>query len=133
KTGKPQPSPSASFPLKPFCSAWLDWLKPAGHQLWSDVIVREGRGQLAVGLGLGKQCVGLGLERLHGVCAGSEASWRLLERDEFHEGVRELCRVTTLLPIHALPGSDDAQASASAGDEPNFLFSHDMFLIWTTS
>ena len=30
-------------------------------------------------------------------------------------------------------GDVDAQASASAGDEPNFFFSHDMFLIWTTS
>ena len=43
-----------------------------------------------MGLGLGEQCVGLGLERLHGVCAGSEASWRLLERNELHEGVGEL-------------------------------------------
>src|SRR6266496_6315590 len=77
-----------------------------GHHLWSDVIVREGAGQLAVGLGLGEQCVGLALEGLHGVCAGSEASWRLLEGDELHEGVSELCGVTTLLPIHALPGSD---------------------------
>jgi hypothetical protein len=30
-------------------------------------------------------------------------------------------------------GDVDAQASTSAGDEPNFLFSHDMFLIWATS
>jgi hypothetical protein len=30
-------------------------------------------------------------------------------------------------------GDVDAQASTSAGDEPNLLFSHRMFLIWTTS
>src|SRR5580765_2192692 len=79
--------------------------------LWSNVIVREGGGQLAMSLGLGEQCVGLGLERLHGVCAGSEASWRFLERDELHEGASELCGITTLLPIHALPGGDDFPGS----------------------
>jgi len=30
-------------------------------------------------------------------------------------------------------GDVDPQASASAGDEPNFLFSHDIFFIRTTS
>jgi hypothetical protein len=30
-------------------------------------------------------------------------------------------------------GDIDAQTSTGAGDEPNFLFSHGMFLIWTTS
>src|SRR5882672_1877693 len=92
-------------------SILLDLLKPSRHHLWSDVIVREGSGQLAVGLGLGEQCVGFGLKRLHGICAGSEASWRLLERDKLHEGVGELGGVTALLPIHTLPGSDNLLGS----------------------
>src|SRR2546427_6285511 len=77
------------------------------HHFWSGVSVREGGGQLAVGLGLGEQRVGLGLERLDRIGAGSEAGRRLLKRNELHEGVGELSGVATLLPIHALPGSDD--------------------------
>jgi hypothetical protein len=44
----------------------------SNSQLWSDVIVREGGGQGAVGLG--EQRFGLGLEGLHGVCAGGEGA-----------------------------------------------------------
>jgi hypothetical protein len=50
--------------------------------------VREGGGQLAMGLGLCEQRVGLGLKRLHGVSAGSEARRWLLERSELHKGAQ---------------------------------------------
>ena len=46
----------------------------------------EGGGQFAVGLCLREQRVGLGLERLHCVGAGSEAGRWLRERSELHKG-----------------------------------------------
>jgi hypothetical protein len=51
---------------------------------------------------------------------------------------RDLCSIATggdnsVAGGQGSLGDVDAQTSASAGDEPNFLFSHDMFLIWTTS
>src|SRR5256714_10455240 len=97
------------FPWLPAVSgiAWLDPLSRRGHDFWSNVIVGQRGGQLAVGFGLGEQCVSLGLKCLHGVCAGSKTNWRFLERNELHERVSELCGVATLLPIHALPGSDN--------------------------
>jgi hypothetical protein len=52
--------------------------------------VCEGGGQLAVGLCLGEQRVGLGLERLHCIGAGSKTNRRLLEPDERYEGLGEL-------------------------------------------
>ena len=75
--------------------------------------MREGCGQLAVGLGLCEQRVGLSVEGLHGVGAGSEAGGWLLERSKLHEGFRELGRIPSLLPIHALPGSDNLLGSLS--------------------
>src|SRR4029077_15034105 len=70
-------------------------------------VVREGAGQLAVGLGLGEQSVRLRLERLHGVGAGSEAGRWLFQRSELHEGLGELGGVAALLAIHAAPSGDD--------------------------
>jgi len=58
--------------------------------IWSEVLVGKGGGQLHVGFALGEQRVRLGLERLHGVGAGSKAGRRLLECDELDEGVGEL-------------------------------------------
>ena len=55
-----------------------------------------------MGLGLGEKRIGLGLKRLHGVGAGSEASGRILKREELYEGVGELGGVATLLSVHAL-------------------------------
>jgi hypothetical protein len=40
-----------------------------------------------VGLGLGEQRVGLGLERLYSIGAGSKTNRRLLEPDESYEGI----------------------------------------------
>src|SRR3954471_8601125 len=80
---------------------------------WSGVIVRERGGQLGVGLSLREERLGLGLERLHGVNAGSEAGRRLLERSQPHNSVGQLCGVSTLLPIHAPPGIDDLPRSLS--------------------
>src|SRR5689334_2307084 len=74
-------------------------------------LAREGGGQLVVGAGLGEQRVGLGLERLHGVSTGCEADRWLLERSERHNRFGELGGIPTLLPIHALPGSDDLPGS----------------------
>src|SRR6478672_5544586 len=93
------------------CSAWLARLSMPGEHLWSGVLVRKRRGQFAVGLTLDMQRVRLGLERLHGVGAGSKAGRRLLERDELHEGVGELGGVATLLPVHALPCGNDLPGS----------------------
>jgi len=53
-----------------------------------------------VGVGLGEQRFGLGLERLDGVGASGETGRRLLEFDDLHEGIGELGGVSTLLPIH---------------------------------
>src|SRR5579864_3619691 len=78
----------------------------ATASLWSGVIVREGRGQLVVGLGLCEQGFGLGLKRLHRVSTGCKSGRWLLELSEFHKGFGELGGIPTLLPIHALPGSD---------------------------
>ncbi len=64
-------------------------------------------------LGLCDQRVGFGLERLHGVSAGSEASWWFLERCELHNGFSELGWVPTLLSIHALPSGNDLFGSLS--------------------
>src|SRR6266850_629143 len=86
-------------------------LRAKTEHLWLDVVVREGGGHLVVGVGLGEQRPGLGLERLHGVGTSSETGRRLLEFDELHECVGELGGVATLLPIHALPGSDDLLGS----------------------
>ena len=80
----------------------LMWL--LGTTRWSGAFVGQGAGQLAVGLGLGKQCVGLCLERLHGVGTGCEASRRFLERDERDERVRKLGGVATLLPMLPFQG-----------------------------
>ena len=52
-----------------------------------------------MGVGLGAQGVGLGLEGLHGVGAGSEAGRRLVEPGKLHERVGELPGVAALLAI----------------------------------
>src|SRR5882762_6293952 len=73
----------------------------------SGIVVRERGRKTAVGLGLGKQRVGLGLKCLHGVGARSEAGGRLLERGQLDQSVGESSGVAALLPIHALPSRDD--------------------------
>src|SRR5947207_15201181 len=64
--------------------------------------------------------------RLHGVCAGSEASRRLLERDEPHEGVSELCRseerrVGKECRCRRTPCYDKKRATRSCGSRASSL------------
>ena len=56
----------------------------------SGVFVTQGYGPLVMGASLGEQCLGLGLEHLYGVGTRREPTRWFLERDELHEGLREL-------------------------------------------
>src|SRR4051812_36683072 len=85
--------------------AILRWLGKA-MPVWSAVFVREGRRQVAVGIGLRKQSTGLGFEGLHGVCARGKACGGFLEASELHKSVGELGGVAALLSIHAAPRGD---------------------------
>ncbi len=67
----------------------------------------EGGGQIAVGLGLCEQRVGLSLERLDCIGAGSKPGRRILEPDERYESLGELGGVAALFPIHTFPSGDD--------------------------
>src|SRR4051812_40634818 len=70
------------------------------------VVVRERRGQFAVGVGLGKQVFGLLFDGLDGVGTGDPAQrWLVLAR-KLDERLGELGRVTALQAVHALPGGD---------------------------
>src|SRR4051812_14248094 len=73
---------------------------------WSGVVVSQGRGQLAVSIGLGEQESCLLLDRLHRVDAGDEAQRWLVLTGELDQRVGELGRVAALLAVHALPSSD---------------------------
>src|SRR5687768_1474322 len=78
---------------------WAEW---AVGRL-SGVVVRQRAGQVAVGVGLGEQKVGLLLESGDGVGAGGPAQRRLVGVGELDEGVGELGGVAALLAVHALP------------------------------
>jgi hypothetical protein len=69
--------------------------------------MRQGTGEFAIRVGLSEQNIGLGLEGLHGIGAGSEAGWRLFEPGKMKECVGELGRVAPLPAVHAAPGGDD--------------------------
>jgi hypothetical protein len=57
------------------------------------VLMSQGGGEFAIRARLSEQSIGLGLEALHGIGAGSEAGWRLFEPGEMNECVGELGRV----------------------------------------
>ena len=59
-----------------------------------------------MGVGLCEQRVGLGLERLYCIGAGSKTGRRLFEPTSV-TSLGELGGVATLFPIHTFPGGDD--------------------------
>jgi hypothetical protein len=72
----------------------------------SSVVEGEITGQLAVGVRLGDEIVCLLLNGRHSVGAGHEAQRRFTLACKLDERVCELCRVTTLLPVHAVQDRD---------------------------
>src|SRR5947209_7519930 len=70
------------------------------------VVVRERRGQFAVGVGLGEQVFGLLFDGLDSIGTGGPAQRRLVLTRKLDERPGELGRVTTLQAVHALPSGD---------------------------
>src|SRR3954470_24897421 len=70
------------------------------------VVVRERRGQFAVGVGLGKQVFGLLFDGLDGVGTGGPAQRRLVLARKLNERLGELGRVTALQAVHSFPSCD---------------------------
>ncbi len=71
------------------------------------VLMSKGAGEFAICVRLSQQCIGLGLEGLHGIGTSGEAGWRFVESGKMNECVGELGRVAPLLPVHAAPSGDD--------------------------
>jgi hypothetical protein len=71
------------------------------------VLIRQGTGEFAIRVRLSEQSIGLVLEGLHGIGAGSEAGWRFFEPGEMNECVGKVGRVAPLLAVHAAPSGDD--------------------------
>src|SRR6185503_13265997 len=99
----------------------------------------EGRGQGPIGLGLCSQAGGHLLRGGDRIGAGDEAAWRRLLARDGDERPRELGGVADRAPVP--PGGDDgvaggqgglgeidAHATTGAGDEPDLLAAHDLFL-----
>src|SRR3954468_9451898 len=70
------------------------------------LVVREGRGERAMRVGLGEQFVGLLLERLDSVGTGGPAQRGLGLARELDQSLGELGRVAALQAVHLLPGAD---------------------------
>ena len=72
----------------------------------SGVVAGEVAGQRAVGVRLGDEIVCLLHNGRHGVGTSREAQRRLALACELDQRLSELCGVTSLLAVHAVPGSD---------------------------
>ena len=98
-----QPSPMAETSRSVYRCSLLHCVPPSGVRRLG-LVDRERRRQVAVGIDLREQLLGLLLDGCDGVGAGNPAQRRLLLVDDGDQGLRELGGIVGLLAAHRLPG-----------------------------